>query len=240
MARVNGTGNIVQDSNITITFTYTPNAAGHLLTCCGSVIDFAGVSDVVSCVDNSATGPNTWTLAKTANSAGNQRSWGAYRENAPGDITSVLVTFSSSSCYEEGSVDEWDSIAASPAFDQSSSNVGARPLNTGNITNTSPGNHLLIAVAASCDDSTGVGWVANGGWTTLFEESDSNAHQAGKGIYKIVTADVGPHSATFDYPPENLQGAALIMSFKSAGAAAAANVGQPWQQQGGMGVRVAM
>ena len=176
--------------------------------------------------DSSST---AWTIIEKRNAANTVIGFFAYRENLPSGLTSVTVGSLASGAITYG-FSEWSGVATSSSVDQNpGGTTGANPLSTGSITNTDA-NCLIIALGAS-DDSNNLAWASNAGWTTRWEEPDTNTTNAGKVIYQIASGSTGPFSATMDYPAATANDVAIILSFKPGSSAPPSLLGESLTSQ---------
>jgi hypothetical protein len=213
-------GSTKQNPGVGTGFTYSRSmtAGTHALlevTAAG-----AGAYGAPAVSDSSST---AWTIVEKRNAANTVIGFFAYRENLPSGITSVTVSSLASGAITYG-FSEWNGVATSSSVDQNSGGTtGANPLSTGSITNVDA--NCLVVVIGGSDDSLTSAWSANAGWTTRWEEGDTNTTNAGKCLYQIASSNTGPFSATMDYPPATSNDVAIIMSFKPGAAAPAATAG---------------
>jgi hypothetical protein len=212
-------GSTKQNPGIGTGFTYSRAMTSGTHALLEVTAGSAGAYGAPAVSDSSST---AWTIVEKRNAANAVIGFFAYRENLPSGITSVTVSSLASGAITYG-FSEWNGVATSSSVDQSLSATGANPLSTGSITNVDA-NCLVVAIGGSDDSSTSA-WSANAGWTTRWEEGDTNTTNAGKCIYQIASSNTGPFSATMDYPPAIANDVAIIMSFKPAPAGSAATPG---------------
>lgn len=193
------------------------SVAGHLLVC--RVSGSGGSLNITSAADNTGTG--VWVVLQSALSGGNNRAAIIYCLNCPAGVTSLIITGTAGSPYVVGSVDEF-SFTGTCAKDANNSAVGPSvptALNTGNITNAATGG--LNHICAGSDDSFAGTWDAiETGYTSTHDEGDTSIHHASQAGFQIMSG-TGPFSANFQYNQETADAAAIIVSFKEVGGAAA-------------------
>jgi len=201
-------------SGATFTVTGIPSTtAGNLLVVTGTCLAVSGTVGTL-------TAPAGWTVVQSAAGANHAVAFVAYNQNIGAGVTSVVITNSGGSTnYWAAVAQEYSGGAQSGGHDQTTAATGAKPLNTGNITNTN-GDDLVIAVG-NYDGGSGA-WLDQG-WPWMQPYSnDASSHAALHMIQRLGFGSTAAMSATFSNAGETAGGSALIISFKPFVAAATA------------------
>ena len=199
------------DNSSSATFTVTgipSTTAGNLLVVTGTCLATVGSVGTL-------TAPAGWTVVQSAAGSNNAKAFVAYNQNIGAGVTSVVITNSGGSTnYWAAVAQEYSGGAQSGGHDKTASATGAKPLNTGNITNTN-GDDLVIAVG-NYDGGSGV-WLDQG-WPWMQPYSnDAGTHAALQMIQRLGFGSTAAMSATFSNAGETTGGSALIISFPAAG-----------------------
>lgn len=212
-SRVNGSGSVTLDTQGTsVTVAGLPaSAAGSLI-----VVPFDFIDNVATGINVTAATSNvggTWVIFQSA--ANNQiRTGFAYCLASPADVTQVTLTIAGTagSNFGNAGIEEW-SYSGTCTVDQTNSAVGASPLSSGSITNTTA-TGLMFGTHGAEDTGTGTFTASGSGtWSDVYKQVDTTLHTAGYGAYQVAST-TGPHNFTSSYSVETVAGTASIISFQ--------------------------
>lgn len=97
---------------------------------------------------------------------------------------------------------------------------------------------LILAIVSGDGSSNPLTYTLGNSFTAIDAETDGSSFWTSSFMQRVVAA-TGTYNISATASGSTTDAVVLIASFKEA-AGAAANVGQPWQSQGGMGVMVSM
>lgn len=218
IARVGAGSSVVEvNGGTSIPISYTPNAAGNLLTVSTGVVS----NSTPTVADSGSTSWSVRSVSVNPSGLENEVAQVGYRENIPSGLTGVTVSIATTT-YGWAKVEEWSGAATSSVYDATSGDVTANggtngtSLASGSLT-PSDAADLILGICTNDDTAGSPVWnTPGGGFSESFHGDPYSNNSGAQAVYKLP-ASTSAQSLTWSTTASCNRGfTSLLVAFKPA------------------------